>query len=44
MNIYTVDTITDEADGNYSVGDLSLREAITLASAGDHRLGKDVAG
>ena len=35
MNIYTVDTITDEADGNYSVGDLSLREAITLASAGD---------
>jgi hypothetical protein len=28
-----VDTLTDESDGNYSAGDLSLREAMQLANA-----------
>ncbi|MUG96320.1 DUF4114 domain-containing protein [Scytonema sp. UIC 10036] len=30
-----VDTLVDENDGNYSAGDLSLREAISLATPGD---------
>ncbi|MCA9099922.1 MAG: hypothetical protein KDA63_02165, partial [Planctomycetales bacterium] len=30
---YIVDTLVDESDGDYSVGDLSLREAIELANA-----------
>jgi hypothetical protein len=30
-----VDTLVDENDGNYSAGDLSLREAIALATPGD---------
>ncbi|HHI82810.1 MAG TPA: hypothetical protein ENJ99_06620, partial [Rhizobiales bacterium] len=34
MATFTVDTIVDEQDGNYSAGDLSLREAIATASAG----------
>ena len=29
---YVVDLATDESDGNYSAGDLSLREAISLAN------------
>ncbi len=29
---YTVDNATDEQDGNYSAGDLSLREALNLAN------------
>ncbi|MFO1001130.1 MAG: matrixin family metalloprotease [Planctomycetaceae bacterium] len=31
--IYLVDTLVDESDGNYSPGDLSLREAIQLANS-----------
>jgi hypothetical protein len=31
---FTVDTLLDEVDGNYAAGDLSLREAIGLASGG----------
>ena len=30
--ILVVDTLVDESDGNYSIGDLSLREAIQLAN------------
>ncbi|MCA9068031.1 MAG: hypothetical protein KDA84_03875, partial [Planctomycetaceae bacterium] len=30
---YVVDTLVDESDGDYSTGDLSLREAIELANA-----------
>ncbi|RUT05902.1 hypothetical protein DSM106972_031080 [Dulcicalothrix desertica PCC 7102] len=30
-----VDTLIDESDGNFSAGDLSLREAIALATPGD---------
>ena len=30
----TVDTLVDEIDGNHSAGDLSLREAISLANGG----------
>ncbi len=30
-----VDTVADERDGDYSIGDLSLREAIELASGSD---------
>ena len=33
-----VDTLVDENDGNYSAGDLSLREAIGLANS---RIGAD---
>ncbi|MGF1497394.1 MAG: cadherin-like domain-containing protein [Elainellaceae cyanobacterium] len=33
-NVYTVDTLVDENDGDYSAGDLSLREAIQLVNAG----------
>ena len=29
---FVVDRITDESDGNYAPGDLSLREAMTLAN------------
>lgn len=31
-----VSTLTDESDGNYSAGDLSLREALLLAADGNH--------
>ena len=33
---YVVDTPNDESDGNYSLGDLSLREAIQFANADSH--------
>ena len=31
--VYLVDTLVDESDGNYTPGDLSLREAVQLANA-----------
>ncbi len=31
--VYLVDTLVDESDGNYSPGDLSLREAIQLSNS-----------
>ena len=31
--VYVVDTLVDESDGNFGVGDLSLREAVQLANA-----------
>ena len=36
-----VDTLTDESDGDYSAGDLSLREAIELAADETQRPGPD---
>ncbi|ODN70128.1 hypothetical protein [Methylobrevis pamukkalensis] len=35
MTTFTVTIATDESDGDLSIGDLSLREAIAIASAGD---------
>ena len=35
LAVITVDTLADEADGSISDGDISLRDAIALASAGD---------
>ena len=35
LTVITVDTLTDEADGSINDGDISLRDAIALASPGD---------
>lgn len=44
VKFFRVDTLADEEDGNYSPGDLSLREAVGLALPGDNLLLTNING